>query len=226
MSKNAMKVMPGANTGFDCGVLFGSYPGRMAQLHNPIDKNGGPRYGWNYALDNGVYGAWSNGEQWNEKPLYDFLDNYHQRPLWVAVPDWVADRDQTLRLWEAHAPALMTYGVPLAFVVQDGMETSDVPQEADVVFVGGTTSWKWRNLKQWTEAFKRVHVGKVNTYKLLWEAHEAGAESCDGTGWFRGGPERLQGLKVYLEESSMQQRPQMQMDLPTPPPLRNLLGLI
>jgi hypothetical protein len=33
-------------------------------------------------------------------------------------------------------------------------------------------------------------------------AHECGAESCDGTGWFRGDKRQLDGLIQYLEEST------------------------
>jgi hypothetical protein len=77
-----------------------------------------------------------------------------------------------------------------------------VPSGADVIFVGGTTEWKWRNLRQWTDNFPRVHVGRVNSEKLLWAAHEAGAESCDGTGWMRGGEERLADLWRYLAQSA------------------------
>jgi len=57
-------------------------------------------------------------------------------------------------------------------------------------------------LRQWTAAFPRVHVGRVNTERLLWIAHYAGAESCDGTGWFRGDQQQLAGLLRYLEKSS------------------------
>ncbi len=101
----------------------------------------------------------------------------------------------------------------MAIAVQDGMTPSDVPKEASVIFVGGTTSWKWRNLKTWTENFPRVHVGRVNTYKLLWMAHDAGAESADGTGWFRGDAKQLAGLTKYLEESSGAGKPQNEFQL-------------
>ena len=86
--------------------------------------------------------------------------------------------------------------------VQDGMEPGDVPAEAGVVFVGGSTEWKWRTVRDWCDAFDRVHVGRVNTNGKLWECHEAGAESCDGTGWFRGDQRQLRGLIAYLERSS------------------------
>ena len=41
-------------------------------------------------------------------------------------------------------PALKAFGVPLAFVAQDGMTPEDIPQDAGVVFIGGSTSCKLR----------------------------------------------------------------------------------
>ena len=91
------------------------------------------------------------------------------------------------------------------------MTKEDVPTDADVIFVGGSTDWKWKNLYEWTKNFKRVHVGRVNSERLLWIAHEAGAESCDGTGWVRGGEERLEELHRYLQQSTNgDTRPQQQ----------------
>jgi hypothetical protein len=44
-------------------------------------------------------------------------------------------------------------------------------------------------------------------------AHEAGAESCDGTGWFRGDQDQLAGLERYLGLSTRNdKRPQMVME--------------
>jgi hypothetical protein len=120
--------------------------------------------------------------------------------MWVVVPDSIGDRDETLRLWDIHAAALQAFGVPLAMAVQDGMSPADVPKEASIVFVGGSTSWKWRNLPMWTESFSRVHVGRVNSLRLLLMAEKSGAESCDGTGWFRA-PDRLAELTSYLENN-------------------------
>lgn len=207
--RKQMLVMPAANTGFDAGVFFGKYPNRMAQLHGCDDKNGLPRQEYPWALDNGVFGAWSREEEWSEEPLFRFLEKYSGRvaPSWVCVPDWVADRDRTLRLWDQYAPLLITFGFPLAFVVQDGMTIEDVPAEAAIVFVGGSFTWKWRTLRMWTEAFPRVHVGRVNTERLLWMADDSGAESCDGTGWFRGDRQQLAGLDRYLQG----ERPQMEL---------------
>lgn len=195
-----MMVMPSNNTGFDAGYLFGKHPGRLAHLHS-CERLCEPRQGIPWALDNGVFGAFTTGRVWSEEPFYEFLDEYAAwKPLWCVVPDSVGNRDETLRMWDHHAPALQAFGVPLAMAVQDGMTPTDVPKEASIVFVGGTTSWKWRNLKTWTEAFPRVHVGRVNSLRLLLMAENAGAESCDGTGWFRS-PKRTAELASYLSHN-------------------------
>ncbi len=206
-----MVVMPSNNTGFDAGLIFGKFPKRMAHLHS-VSAPREPKQGIPWALDNGVYGAFTNGADWCPKPFYSYLEKFSAwKPLWAVVPDSVGNRGKTLDLWAEHYKAVAKFGVPLAFAVQDGMSVEDVPSEAEVVFVGGSTSWKWQNLKTYTENFPRVHVGRVNSYRLLWMAHRAGAESCDGTGWFRGNRKQLAGLYRYLQESEKRKDPQMSL---------------
>lgn len=195
-----MIVMPSNNTGFESGRLFGAFPHRMAHLMSCPDKRQPVAQ---YAIDNGVFGAWSSGREWSAEPLFGLLETIGQgrQPMWTVVPDAIGDKDETLRMWEKYSEAISLFDSPLAFAAQDGMTPDDVPESADIVFMGGSTEWKWRNLCDFTAAFNRVHVGRVNTYRLLWMAHEAGAESCDGTGWFRGCQEQIRGLWRYLEES-------------------------
>lgn len=196
-----MIVMPSNHTGFTVGYLVGRYPGRIGWLLNTADWRQGPRAEVPWAMDNGAYGAWLNKYPWDEVQFYQrALTSWAPDPRWIAVPDSVGDRVETLRLWGLHAPRLA--GRPLAFVVQDGMTATDVPSGADVVFVGGTTEWKWKTVRGWCRDFPRVHVGRVNTERMLWMAHECGAESCDGTGWFRGRKAQLAGLVRYLQEST------------------------
>lgn len=197
--------MPSNNTGFDCGRLFGMFPNKLAHLHS-CERLSEPKKGIPWALDNGVFGAFTSGRIWSEEPFYSFLDAYSAwNPMWAVVPDWVGDRDKTLELWKKHSPALKSFGVPLAFAAQDGMNPDDVPKDADIIFVGGSTSWKWRNLLMWTKNFPRVHVGRVNSRRLLEIAEESGAESCDGTGWFRD-PKRTQELEDYLKYKNQQSK--------------------
>jgi hypothetical protein len=163
-------------------------------------------------MDNGAFGAWMHKREWDEAGFYSKATvKWRPAARWIAVPDVVADRAATIAMWHKHAPLLAEF--PKAFVVQDGMSSADVPGNAEVVFVGGTTDWKWATVRGWCRDFPRVHVGRVNTERLLWMAHECGAESCDGTGWFRGDKVQLEGLLRYLRESSIGRRPQMELEL-------------
>lgn len=198
-----MMVMPANNAGLTVGYLLGTYPGRIGWLLSPDSWKEPPDW-MPYALDNGAYGAFLSGREFDFEKFYQHIHKTWGRgnqPRWIAVPDKVGNREETLRLWFLHSPRVAEYG-KLAFVAQDGMTPDDIPPNASVVFIGGSTEWKWNNLKDWTSSFPRIHVGRVNTERLLWLAHEAGAESCDGTGWFRGDQKQLQGLMRYLKESS------------------------
>jgi len=205
-----MIVMPSNNTGRAVVMLSDSYPGRIGNLHTP-DSIRKPKP-VPFALDNGVYGAWSNGREWDEVKYYKALDFYD--PLecrWTVVPDWVADKKLTLKKWDEHSDRIRQKGFTLAFAVQDGMSPDDVPDDADVIFVGGSTEWKWRTLPIWGREFERVHAARVNTYRLLWMADDCGVESCDGTGFTRGDQKQWNGLCEYLEESTAGKRNQREL---------------
>lgn len=211
-----MKVMPSNNSGMQIGYLAGKFQNRLAWLISPDGWRKAPSW-MPYALDNGAFGAWINNRKWDEGEFCAMLEKAraHFRPLWVVVPDVVADRDATLAKWPEWSERIRKIipSVHLAFAVQDGMTKDDVPNDADLVFVGGTTEWKWRNLRHWTDNFPRVHVARVNSERLLWMAHDAGAESCDGTGWMRGGENRIEELERYLEQSTRgDKRPQTVME--------------
>jgi hypothetical protein len=191
-----MIVMTANNTGREQRALAAAFPGRVGLLLSPAGwrKPHGP-----YALDNGAFPAWTKGRPWDEAAFLKLLENATKAgtiPLWVLVPDVVADREATIALWHQWEPALRDYGWPLAFAVQDGMEQTDVPTSVNVVFVGGTTRWKWRTVERWCNDNERVHVGRVNGYQGLDRLHGLGAESCDGTGWFRGDQAQLAGART------------------------------
>lgn len=183
--------------------MAGKYPGRVGWLLGPGGWRA-PKEWLPYAIDNGRFIATTQGKEWSEAAFLKMLEAATDTfsPLWVVVPDVVGDRDGTLREWDKWAPRMAQYGFPLAMAVQDGMAARDVPSEASVVFVGGTTEWKRRTLWRWCDEFERVHIGRINTEKWLWVCHEAGAESCDGTGWFRGDAKQLAGLYRYLDRAS------------------------
>jgi hypothetical protein len=187
--------------------LCRQYPDKLGWLLSP--KNWArPRDFIQFALDNDAYTQWLNNEPFDLVTWDELLSKVRAcgfKPLWVAVPDFVANREETLRRWKQYSPVAKIYGWPLAFVVQDGMTPRDIPRDADLIFIGGTTQWKWRTLPTWTAAFPRVHVGRVRT-RMLIRCEELGAESVDGTGWFResitGRPFRQ--LEAWLMEANVQ----------------------
>lgn len=124
-------------------------------------------------------------------------------PLWAVVPDVVGDATATFEEWGIWKDRLPGHWKK-ALAVQDGMTPDSVRKHSDpdIIFVGGTTDWKRRTIWNWCRSFPRVHVGRINTERWLWETHRAGAESTDGTGWFRGDQLQLRGLLRYLKRSS------------------------
>ena len=173
----------------------------VGQLHG-VDGFYSPRE-LDYALDNGAWPAFKNGLPWDAIKfckLWDWAATLPRKPRWGVVPDVVTDREATIRQWRDWAPKLRNlYGWPLAFAVQDGMTHQDVPADADVVFVGGSTAWKRRTMADWCARFPRVHIARMNTERWLWQCQALGAESVDGTGWFYDNRRQGQGLRTYLQ---------------------------
>ena len=82
--------------------------------------------------------------------------------------------------------------------MQDGHKYSDIPSDADWVFVGGSTLWKrtrLREIKKFVDL--PIHVGRINTGRWLWECYQSGIDSVDGTGWTRKG-KQIKELKEFL----------------------------
>ena len=106
--------------------------------------------------------------------------------LFAVAPDVLADHEATVELSCPLLPRIRSIGCPAAFVAQDGWEPSTTPwDDFDVLFIGGTTKFK---LGRGGEAIsyalqrgKRVHMGRVNSYRRLRLAAVLGCTSADGT---------------------------------------------
>ena len=204
-----MLVMPSNN--HKANVHYWAGKGySIGWLLSPRDDAPRPVCEWlPYSIDNGRFAVWQKKTEWAEHSFITYLEFYAEqslKPNWVVVPDCVGDKDKTLQEWEKWQPVLVDYGIPLAFCVQDGMMPQDVPNNADVVFVGGTFAWKWSNLHFFTQSFENVHVGRVNTFRHLQTCKELGATSCDGTGWFRHS-NRWQTLEKWFKIQSGELQP-------------------
>lgn len=183
----------------------GKYPNRVGHLFGPRNMSKQALRRWMpFACDNDAYIAHTQKEVWSGWQWQKMLDRVKASklaPLWVLVPDSVMNRTATINLWKHYSPVAKRYGWPLAFCVQDGMSPGDVPSDCDVVFVGGSTKFKWQTIKIWVGNFPRVHVGRVNTLDRLWLCQDLGVESVDGTGWFREPSryDKIPALESWLE---------------------------
>lgn len=179
------------------GWLTAKYPGRIGRLYTPTHIERILQFP--FAVDNGAYVAHVKRIQWNEDGFWKILKNVWlsgRKPLWIAVPDVVANAEETIKRWHEYKDRVCKYG-PLAFVVQDGMTISDVPNGVENVFVGGTTDWKWKTATMWCSKFK-THIGRVSSPRRLEIARKIGAASIDGSGWFRN-PFETAKLEAFLD---------------------------
>ena len=199
-----MLVMVSNHTSWRTHYLQGRYGGLGLLL--PPGGVKGPWPHLPYALDNGAFPAWKNSEAWDEEAfirLLEWASSQELAPRWVVVPDVVTNPGATIDLWRHWSPLLRERGFTVALAVQDGMTPKTVEGaqlEPEIIFVGGSTDFKWGTLPLWVAAFPHVHVGRVNGLRGLMRCHELGVESCDGTGFFRGRRGQLEELVMYLKE--------------------------
>lgn len=205
-----MRVMPTNNSGKEARALASAFPDRIGHLYAPGGQRG-PFPAFPYALDNGAWPAFVGKRAFDDaafRALLAWADAAAIPPRWVAAPDVVGDAAATSASWRRWLPELQWRGWPLAFVVQDGHVADDVPEDARVVFVGGSREWKRETAPYWCRMFPRVHVGRVNTERWVRYYDACGAESVDGSGWFRGDRRQLDGLWHYLRDTTpAEQRP-------------------
>ena len=171
--------MPSNNTSSICHYFAGKYPGKIGILNTPNSYKKPPFY-MPYALDNGCFTKW-------EKEKFFFMlrkvSLLREQPIFVCVPDVVADAEETNRKWFKYNNKI---NFNKAFVAQDGHEPQDIPKKAYAVFVGGSTDWKLNNAHKFKGVSQWLHIGRVNTgIRLRW-AERIGADSVDGTGFFKG----------------------------------------
>lgn len=211
-----MIVMPSNQTGFWCGYLAHKYEDERVSLGHLFSPGGELGRGpvMQYALDNGAFGCWAKGRPFDVPAwmaLLEWAEHSILAPMWALVPDAVGDRDQTLRLWDIHAPTIQRMGWKLAFAAQDGMTFADVPAEASIVFIGGSDEFKASALYPWCAKF-RCHVGRVTALDHLFRCLDAGAVSCDATGHFRTDRQR-KNLTEFLDAANRGRLPLAQRSL-------------
>jgi hypothetical protein len=177
--------MPANNSNGIFHYLSGKYPGKIMNMFTPFSWQK-PKFYIPYVIDNGAYTYYKNEQEFDDSVFYNFIlkvTQEDQKPLWIAVPDVVTKREETIVNWYKWEKWLKQFNIPLAFVVQDGMSYDDIPKKADLLFIGGSTKWKLDMIPYWTKKYY-VHVGRVNTEKRIKYCYHYGVKSIDGTGLF------------------------------------------
>jgi hypothetical protein len=204
-----MIVMPANASGWFWHSLARE-TGKLGHLYSPRAQRG-PWPWLPYALDNGAFSCWNpventfDAEKWQQteqawRELLVWCQCAPIKPRWAIVPDVPGQSVATLERWETYAPEVEAARIPLALAVQDGMTSEIVRQLATqptVIFVGGSTEWKWETAEMWCREFPRVHVGRCNSPAKLELLESWGCESCDGTGWNRGDRKQTAGLEEW-----------------------------
>jgi hypothetical protein len=189
-------IMPSNNTAGLVHYLAGAYPGKIGMLISSNGKSNKPPFYMPYAIDNGCFTGFE------EDKFFIMIREFRllHAPLWVVCPDMVGDHEATLDLWNRYSAKIKSYGYKTAFACQDDCEPQNVPTDADVCFVGGSTEWKLSNAHKFKSVAKWLHIGRVSTgNRLIW-AKQCGADSVDGTGYFRSRKQRQDMVEFIIGE--------------------------
>jgi hypothetical protein len=155
-----------------------------------------------WAADNDAFNGWSDEAAQRYTRMLDAIADLNGCRF-VTVPDVVADAEATARYFERWAPAVARRGLPVALVLQDGIDTPAMSRwllrtwpRLDAVFIGGSTDFKMGDVARALvlEAKARgkwVHMGRVNTLRRVRYAASIGCDSIDGTSYVRWRRRRL-----------------------------------
>lgn len=138
-----------------------------------------------WCADNGCFGKGFDERRWWGWLRDNAVDAANC--VFATAPDVVGDAAATMKRSRPWLPRIRGLGYPVAFVAQDGQENQPMLwTEFDVLFIGGTTSWKLGSAARSmvSEAKQRgihVHMGRVNSLRRYRYAEAIGCDSVDGT---------------------------------------------
>jgi hypothetical protein len=136
------------------------------------------------AADNGCF---TNPDHYSDERYEIFLRGMPPgRTLFATAPDVLGSHAQTVKHSLPMLRRIRALRHQAAFVAQDGWRESDTPwDEFDVLFVGGSTEFKFRGGRDAVRAAKRhgkrAHMGRVNSLERLRAAAGIGCDTADGT---------------------------------------------
>jgi hypothetical protein len=145
--------------------------------------------GFPYALDNGAWSDFRTGRDFDDERFKTLVDRLGGQADWIVAPDVVAGGLASLQLSLCWLPHLLIRARLVLVAVQDGMGPQDlvnvvIPRRVGI-FLGGSTDWKLATMRQWgdfcAERGCYYHVARVNSVRRMKLAHQAGADSIDGS---------------------------------------------
>lgn len=195
-------LISGATTSLERFATDPAVAPHIGHLWTPATANGLSRVcatGLPWAADNAAFGTQWNTEAF-EKAAFFKIPSAPVRPLFLTVPDVVGDSRATLALFHVWHRLLSVTGLPLALVLQDGVESQLLPWELfSWVFVGGSrryasgvwgkgpfTEWKESRaaadvIREAQKRGKRVHAGRVNGLRRLRHFYDLEVDTADGS---------------------------------------------
>jgi hypothetical protein len=187
-------------------VLANPRPDLGLMLQPGMGNAVAPLQFWPYALDNGCF---AQGESFAPGDWLEWLASlrrFRERCLFAVAPDVILDAEATLLRSLPYLPTIRQLGFPSAFVSQNGCRSDLVPWDAvDCLFVGGDDAWKlgepsWGLCAEAKRRGKRVHMGRVNSFRRLKACAVSGVDSADGTYLKFGPDENWPKLTGWLDD--------------------------
>lgn len=162
--------------------------------------------GWDCIADNGCFSG-----KWTHDHWFRWLLDQPRSIRFAVAPD-VFDPSggpchaETLDKWRTYGPLIDRHGFTAAFVCQVGATTDNLPDDAPVLFLGGTTEWKLGPHASAITAQAKVqgrwvHMGRVNSLKRFRAARAMGCDSADGTYLTYGPDVNLPRLLSWLDDA-------------------------
>jgi hypothetical protein len=169
--------------------------------------------GMRYALDNGAWTAYQQGEKFDEVAFGRAVDLLGESADWIALPDIVMGGLASLDLSLRWLKRLKGINAPLLLVMQNGMENEldairELLSPSTGLFIGGDTQFKLESLGTFANLARRrhchLHVGRVNSARRIGLCAAAGVNSIDGTSVSRFA-KTLPRLDAALKHGEQQQ---------------------
>lgn len=140
-----------------------------------------------YALDNGAWGAFKNGIEFDCAAFERAVNLVGNSADWIVIPDVLESGPDSYEFSVSWMPSLSGY--PVLFAVQDGMTPDLIRPHLSRrvgIFLGGSTDWKLSTIGTWARLSREIgchfHVGRVNTARRIRICQQHRVDSFDGSG--------------------------------------------